>query len=130
MISRGNRRRPCAAISNLLEEADASSVVTAGIGQIDIVLPQTDSAMKLSSLTPPLEISTSYAATITKTVACTRGKLVTKEVRCPGPDNKVVLVECDGKVESVTAVCPAPMPACVFWNETEKAWSKAGITTR
>jgi hypothetical protein len=105
-------------------------VVAAGIGQLDIILPHAQSALKLSSLDPPLEISTLYAATITATVACGRGERGTKEIRCPGTPNKVVTVSCDGKAGIVTAVCPAPMPACVFWNETEKAWSKEGIITR
>lgn len=86
--------------------------------------------MVLSALTPPLEISTVHAATISKAITCPRGKRSTKEVSCPGPANDVVLVDCDGKSETTTAVCPASMPACVFWNKTEKAWSKKGITTR
>jgi hypothetical protein len=105
-------------------------VVAAGIGQLDIILPHTQSALKLSSLDPPLEISTSYATAITATVACGRGERGTKDVRCPGTSNTIVSVSCDGKAGSVTAVCPAPMPVCVFWNETEKAWSKKGITIR
>lgn len=102
------------------------------VGQLDLLFA--DKAILLSHLSPPLRITTAYPATVNVTIRCRRGTVERKQVQCPTyPETKtkvVVNVTCDGKVTSMTAACPAPLPTCVFWNTTLRAWSRKGVTTR
>jgi hypothetical protein len=105
-------------------------VQATSVGQIDVVLPQSQATLKLAALAPPLQLSTAQPAFVSQSVSCGRGERGSKQVTCPGPGKSLVTVECDGQADTVTALCPAPMPVCVFWNHTDKAWSKKGVTTK
>lgn len=122
-------------MSGLLSEASgwegpSGAVQATSVGQIDVVLPQSQDTLKLAALAPPLQLSTAQPAFVSQSVSCGRGKRGSKQVTCPGPGKTLVTVECDGQADTVTALCPAPLPVCVFWNDTDRAWSKKGVTTK
>lgn len=128
-------RRPCATKAGDVMEGTSrsnSSIATSTVGQLDLLV--SGKPLSLSHLAPPLHISTAAAAAVDISVACRRGRMERKQVKCPtygdAVAQAVVDVTCDGTTPTALVSCPAPPATCAFWNTTSNQWSQAGITTR